>query len=479
MKVCNRIQNARWCTLLPGLALVMSVAVFGEAGAASRVAPAALLQQMGLNSATVQTLDLPNGTVKRAFSVQLDLAGAVFELQLQPWSLRSSDFQLLERGAGGAISAVTPPAPTTYRGELSGSTGSRVAASLGDDGLWAWIETPQQNWLVQPAGSSQTAGTHVIYRPEDTSPLDGTCVPALPPPAQTNPWTQTPDAQILPPAKAEPTATELILAATGIMTLEMAVDTDRLLYEFHGSSASAVLADVETIMNAVNLIYEAQFQTAHMLTAVVMRTTVGDDLGWSTAEYRLEALRDDWGLNHSGIRRDLVHHFCEDDLFGTTVGVAYLNVICNRPDGAYGLSQTHFDTDFARRVALTAHEIGHNWGAEHCNDDSDCQIMCTAIGACEPTISSFGSSAVATITAHRDSTSCRVPAYPSVVYVDDTVPFPGHGTFSDPFATVGLGAQNSLDGGLLLVRPGQYTETPLLQRQLLIKAAGGNAVIGY
>jgi len=301
--------------------------------------------------------------------------------------------------------------------------------------------------LGQPAGSSQTAGTHVIYRPEDTSPLDGTCVPALPPPAQTNPWTQTPDAQILPPAKAEPTATELILAATGIMTLEMAVDTDRLLYEFHGSSASAVLADVETIMNAVNLIYEAQFQTAHMLTAVVMRTTVGDDLGWSTAEYRLEALRDDWGLNHSGIRRDL--------------------------------SQTHFDTDFARRVALTAHEIGHNWGAEHCNDDSDCQIMCTAIGACEPTISSFGSSAVATITAHRDSTSCRVPAYPSVVYVDDTVPFPGHGTFSDPFATVGLGAQNSLDGGLLLVRPGQYTETPLLQRQLLIKAAGGNAVIGY
>jgi len=50
---------------------------------------------------------------------------------------------------------------------------------------------------------------------------------------------------------------------------------------------------------------------------------------------------------------------------------------------------------------------------------------------------------------------------------------------SDPYATVGLGAQYSLGGGLMLVRPGQYTETPLLQRQLLIKAAGGNAVIGY
>ena len=49
MKGCNRIQYPRLSRLLPGLVLVMSLAVLGEAGAASKEAPAALLQQMGLN----------------------------------------------------------------------------------------------------------------------------------------------------------------------------------------------------------------------------------------------------------------------------------------------------------------------------------------------------------------------------------------------------------------------------------------------
>lgn len=475
MRVCNESLYKRLGALLLGLALALSLVAFGQAHAATEEAPAALLQQMGLSEATVQTLNLPGAASAAEFSVQVNLGGADIEIRLRPWSLRATDFQLLVRGAGDAVVAIDAPAPRTYRGEVSGVAGSRVAASLKDDGLWAWIETPQQNWLVQPGVA---ATSHVVFRPQDTESADILCAPSMPLPVRATGWPQTPEPRLTPPGAAEPSATELILAASGITTLEMAVDTDRLLYEFHNSSAMAVLADVEAIMNAVNLIYEDQFQISHTLTAVLMRTDISEDLGWETAEYRLDALREEWELLRGNIRRDVVHHFCEADLFGPTVGVAYINVICNRPYGAYGLSQTHFDTDFAKRVALTAHEIGHNWGAEHCNDDLDCQIMCSAIQACEPTISSFGSTAVATISAHRDTSSCLVPAYSSVVYVDDTVPFPGHGLFSDPYATVGLGAQNSQDGGLMFVRPGQYTETPLLQRQLLIKAAGGSAVIG-
>lgn len=464
----------------PAITIIVLILVFplGTPILAAESAPEALLKEMGLKSALIQSLSLPDPESSAAFAIQVETEEGVMGIQLKPWSIRSGDFQLLKRDASGNLTAIEPPEPTTYRGEVVGIPGSRVAASLRSDGLWAWIHTPHEQWMIQPDPSSKAGGGHIVFRQEDSIPDEFACAPSpqLPVPSQS--WMPEQGGNTLQPMPSEPTETELILAASGVMTLEMAVDTDRELYEYHGSSSSAVLADVESIMNAVNLIYEGQFQISHTLTAVVMRTTVEEDLGWETPEYRLEALWEDWYLKYSHIRRDLVHHFCENDMFGTTVGIAYTNVICNVPYATYGISQTHYDTDFSKRVALTAHEIGHNWGAGHCDDDSDCQIMCSAIGACEPVLDSFGSSAFATIAAHRDTSYCLTPAFASVVYVDDTVPFPGHGTFSDPFATVGLGAQNSLDGGFMLVRPGQYTETPVLMRPLLIKAGNGSAVIG-
>ena len=100
------------------------------------------------------------------------------------------------------------------------------------------------------------------------------------------------------------------------------------------------------------------------------------------------------------------------------------------------------------------------------------------MNACTQVIDSFGSTSLATISAHKAGADCLIPAFPSVVYVDDTVPFPGHGTFSDPYATVGLGADNSLAGGLLFVRAGQYTETPTISRRVLVKTDAGPVVIG-
>jgi hypothetical protein len=463
-------RQKQWGTLPVWMVFAISLTVTGQAQAAAETAPEALLQQLGLSAATVQTLTLPQTKSAAGFVVQVELAGTTFAIPLQPWSLRSADFRLLERGAGGAVTEISAPAPTTYRGTVEGLAGTKVAASLRSDGLWAWIEMPQQRWLVQPVAG----GGHAVYRQEDAVSSLSSC--ATSPPVPTAEQSQPPTQKTGPRPALTPT--ELALASTGVSILELAVDTDLELYQYHGFSAAAVLADVESIVNAVNLIYENQFQISHTLTAVVMRITEEENLGWSWPEFKLDKLREDWLLNHTDIRRDLVHHFCERDIDGTIVGIAYNGAICVANSYSFGISQTHYDSDFSRRVALTAHEIGHNWSASHCDGDGDCQIMCSAVDGCAPEIGVFGSTAAAEISAHKAAATCLTPAYTSVVYVDDTVPFPGAGTFGDPYATIGLGVANSLDGGFLFVRAGQYTETPTITRRVVVKTGEGPVVIG-
>lgn len=59
---------------------------------------------------------------------------------------------------------------------------------------------------------------------------------------------------------------------------------------------------------------------------------------------------------------DVKHLFSGKDLDGTTVGIAYIGVVCYQPQSAYGLTQA---TSSAAAPYYFAHEIGHNLGARH------------------------------------------------------------------------------------------------------------------
>jgi hypothetical protein len=72
----------------------------------------------------------------------------------------------------------------------------------------------------------------------------------------------------------------------------------------------------------------------------------------------------------------------------------------------YGLSQSRFTTQLASRVGLTSHEVGHNWNASHCDGDSDCRIMCSGLGGCAGSVTSFGTRSISTISSFRDGRSC-------------------------------------------------------------------------
>jgi hypothetical protein len=63
--------------------------------------------------------------------------------------------------------------------------------------------------------------------------------------------------------------------------------------------------------------------------------------------------------------RDIAHMWTGRDMDSNTIGIAYIASVCDAPAFSYGLSQNAFDSTVIQAVVLTAHEIGHNFSAEH------------------------------------------------------------------------------------------------------------------
>jgi hypothetical protein len=107
------------------------------------------------------------------------------------------------------------------------------------------------------------------------------------------------------------------------------------------------------------------------------------------------------------VQRDVAHLWTGRNMTGSTIGIAYLGVICG--GSSYGVDQIRFSNNFNSRVALFAHELGHNWDAsEHCNDDSECRIMCAGLGGCDGLGNPvrFAAGPITEMSAHVASRSC-------------------------------------------------------------------------
>jgi len=74
----------------------------------------------------------------------------------------------------------------------------------------------------------------------------------------------------------------------------------------------------------------------------------------------------------------------------------------------YSLVRSRWQTDLGKRIALSAHEIGHTFDAAHCDYDSDprCRIMCSGLGGCSVGYHSFEDSNIARIRSTAANARC-------------------------------------------------------------------------
>lgn len=334
-----------------------------------------------------------NVDARGSISTSVLLGEQAVSIDLWPHSVRSPDFQVLVQQADGSLKNMVPPAPTTYRGVVEGVPGSSITAGFFEGSLSAIItlgEGGDGTWIVQPLSErvpSADATLHVVHRnADDLSAVGGVCGTADDPLAGLI-ENQNPVA---------PGVDETLL-------LELAVDADHEMYLLRGSSETSVTAAVEAQVNAVSNIYERDVDTVIEITTIVIRSDPADPYTRTDGGERLTEMSNYWRTRHSSIRRDTASLISGQNFDGGVLGVAWLSSLCTTTQG-YNVNQ-YVSLSTGARVAVHAHELGHNASAPHCSG-GDCRIMCAGIGGCAGDISRFGASSSSRIRGFLNAVSC-------------------------------------------------------------------------
>ncbi len=377
-------------SLISGCLLLLCFFGLTLPGHGQAPAPREVLQAFSAQAGTLQDLLLPPGPA-RPFNLAVRLGDRDVKLVLQSYEIRKQNFQLLVQDAQG-VKPMRMPAMTTLRGRVAGVRDSLVAATVVNGQLQALIRQQGEVWEVRPCTDvvpAAPAASHFICRGKDLLRPAVSC--GCPDPVGQAP-AQAP--QLRAPATAGASANASMTEA------ELAIDVDREYYLRNGSSVFATVSAVMAIVNGVDAIYQNDVQIQYKVSSIIIRTTptyVNTDLTQLLPEFRNR-----WNSSHQGVQRDIAHLFTGKGVFSGIVGYASVGVVCSQSFG-YGVSRVI--SSLSTNIGLVAHELGHNWSANHCGSP-DCRIMCSSLGGCNNDLGSFGLASRTSILNHAASRSC-------------------------------------------------------------------------
>jgi len=383
---------------IAGLSLIAGQAQADPAVLAQFLNPGDPLNQvLKVSASEVVSLDI-NAAPGVDFRVAVPIEGQVFTLDLRPSSVRAPGFEVRAQQADGSWIVVDPGPSLTYRGSVMEIPGARVAVSLWEDGIEGQVVMPDGSayWFEPLRGRAPIggAGVHVVYRGADVQPNGGTCgVPD-------GPGDEGPARAGSPEGSGD---------CGGLCVAQLGCDADFEYYVDYGSSVTNVQNRINAVINTVNNQYESQCGIRHLITTILVRTAEPDPYSSTNYNTLLNQFRNEWLNNQGGIVRDVAHLFTGKNLDGSVIGVAYtIGGICTT--SAYCLAESDCCGSFACATDLTAHELGHLWGASHCT--SFCNSTMNSSITCVNTFQNSSPSSITAIVNHRNSRTCLDPGTP-------------------------------------------------------------------
>ncbi len=276
-------------------------------------------------------------------------------LELIRESVRAPHYQLLSQQPDDSYVQLEPGPIRTYRGRILGIDGSLVAASLQEDGLHAMMLLPDgtRQWL-EPIGA-QVAGAaanhYVLYHDDDVPSSGATCA--------TVPY--------LKGSEEFPRQSGVVAAGDPLFIAELAIDSDVEYFQDYGSVA-AVEAQINNIINTMNLQYERDINVRHIITTIIVRPVEPDGYSGLDIGSLVSQFRDRWVDEMGGVQRDAAQLFTGKNPNGSAIGIAITRTLC-LIDGAYSVVASNAPAcpSFACKTDLSAHELGHVWSANHCS----------------------------------------------------------------------------------------------------------------
>ncbi len=318
-------------------------------------------------------------------TLSFDALGQRFELELEP------NQRLLQHMDNGEL----PSNVSIYRGQLVGQRGSWARIVIADGVPTGMIWDGQEMLALELAdGSAQPE----IYRLRDTWVEPGTMSCGTGGEATTL-------------AAAYATITDEISPI--VARAEGAIDEIRIGlvadFEFTQSMGDSVEADMLTRINNVDGIFSEQLDLQITVDHVDVFDEADDPFTLSEAGELLDELVEYRRVTPEQNSLGLTYMFTGRTLDGSTVGIAYLGTVCNsRVAASLGEGRRGVTTD----SLIAAHEIGHNFGAEHDGEaDSPCEAT-TGDWIMSPRVSSvdqFSTCSINTMRPNIDRASCVNP----------------------------------------------------------------------
>jgi hypothetical protein len=224
------------------------------------------------------------------------------------------------------------------------------------------ILTPDEWYYIEPRRNfapDSDPSQFVVYRRSDILPdAIGTCATTL--------------AERI--GEAPAMFETMVLAEGGVVyTAEVATETD---YEYVTAAGGADNANstILDVINQVDGIYQMQLGISLRVIYQHGWSTSDDPYASTSPSTMLTEFRDYWNANFYSTPFDLAHMWTGRDMDGSAIGIAYLGVVCYARTYSYGISQ-RFSSSPGKYI-LTAHEIGHNFDANHTEQASPPQTDC-------------------------------------------------------------------------------------------------------
>jgi hypothetical protein len=314
-----------------------------------------------------------------------------FDMEMTPHDLRSPDYSAQVIDANGVAHPLPQPEVNTFKGFVKGLPDAYVRMALTEKGIEGAIITREKRYFLQPARSiskESRADDFVLYDSADVNKDDGICGVTLADEVAARAGLKKSSTTKV--VEAEATFGP-VLPLTPLKVARISTDADGEYVASIGG-ASQTNAHILDILNLVEGIYEFEIgMTFQIVQQNAWENASSDPYTASEAGALLTQFSNHWNANfpNSGSNsRSVAHLFTGRNLDGFTIGIAALTAACRNPDSAYGLSQQlpfGSISITAQTVNLTAHEIGHNFGAFHTNE-IDSEVPFDLERSCENTI---------------------------------------------------------------------------------------------
>lgn len=153
-----------------------------------------------------------------------------------------------------------------------------------------------------------------------------------------------------------------VRAASTLREVELVTYADYEFGQIHGPQSSRTNAEIASIVNAANVIYERDFGIRIVIRGQYTESTALQPYTLVDPSPLLTQFTNYVHSNPPPQSRDNAHLFTGKDLTGSTIGIAYVGVVCYAPSYSTGLTQ---HVSAAANPLIFAHELGHNFDAAH------------------------------------------------------------------------------------------------------------------